>query len=603
MLTPRFSWSFPVPLDPDPGALAAGARFGLSERVAGLLAARGVRDATDVERWFGEPDAGLHDPALLPDADRLVERIGRARARGERVVVFGDFDADGLTGLATLVLAFRRLGLEVVPYVPSRLDEGHGLSLAAVEAARAAGAALIVTVDCGTTSVAEVEAANRLGIDVIVTDHHRVPAVLPAAVAVVNPHRPDSRYPDARLAGSGVAFKIAQLLLAAEPDGAAFARGLADLATVGTVADVAPIVGENRAIARIGLERLRTDPRPGIAALLAAAGVAAARVDLETVGFAIAPRLNAAGRVGEAFDAARLLLAEDGESAAALAGTLEAANLSRRDLTKAAIAEARALLDADPGTAEAAAIVIHGPWSVGLVGLVASKLAEELGRPAVVAAELDGSLRASCRSDGSLDLAAALGGCADLLTRFGGHAGAAGFELPTERWDAFRDRFLRLAAERPAPDRRRELRIDAALVARSVDYALHRELRLLAPCGLGNPDPLVAVLGLTVTRVRAATGGHTQLVLRRERDVLDGIAFGWPELAEQVVEGDVIDVVARLGSRRFGGIESLQLEVRDAAPSGSHPEAALILRAAAGGASSATAGAASTVLAGAGSRG
>ncbi len=163
--------------------------------------------------------------------------------------MFGDFDADGLTGLATLVLAFRRLGLEVVPYVPSRLDEGHGLSLAAVEAARAAGAALIVTVDCGTTSVAEVEAANRLGIDVIVTDHHRVPAVLPAAVAVVNPHRPDSRYPDARLAGSGVAFKIAQLLLAAEPDGAAFARGLADLATVGTVADVAPIVGENRAIA------------------------------------------------------------------------------------------------------------------------------------------------------------------------------------------------------------------------------------------------------------------------------------------------------------------------------------------------------------------
>lgn len=516
-------------------------------------------------RHFGEPRDGLHDPSLLPDADIFVARIQRAREAGETVLVFGDFDADGITGLAILTIALRACGLAVLPYVPSRLEEGHGLSLAAVDAAARAGARVIVTVDTGTTSVAEVAAARARGIDVLITDHHRVPAEVPAAVAIVNAHRPDSRYPDRRLSGAGIAFALARLLLDDAPE----ALALADLAAIGTVADVAPILGENRAIVRLGLAGIRAGARPGIAALLARANVSPAAVDVETLSFAIAPRLNAAGRVGEAMDAARLLLASSPGEAAALATTLEAANLERRDLTKQAVAEARISPDAVDGTA---ATIVRGPWPVGVVGLVAARLAEERGRPAVVGADLGDVVRASCRGDGSLHLADALAACDDLLIRHGGHAGAAGLEIASERWAAFRERFMALAAVEVPRDAEPVLVIDLALAAADVDYRLHRDLARLGPWGTGNPEPLVAVLGLTVTRARAASGGHTQLVLKRRLDVLDGIAFGWPELATLVSEGDRVDVAARLVSRRFGGVESLQLDIRDMALAGHHAD-------------------------------
>lgn len=585
MIEPRFRWQFPVPAELDPAVRAAAARHGLDERVGGLLARRGLLDGDAFDAFFAEPLAGLHDPALLPDAGVFAARIERARRAGERILLFGDFDADGLTGLAILARALARLGIATVPYVPSRIDEGHGLSHPAIDAATAAGAAVIVTVDCGSTSVAEIAAARERGLDVLVTDHHRVPSEPPAATALVNPQRPDSSYPERRLAGSGVAFKLAQLLLADEPGGPEAALALSDLATIGSVADVVPILGETRAIVRLGLERLRASPRPGVAALLASAGVAAANVDTETLGFAVAPRINAASRVGEAMVAARLLLAEDAEEAAALAAELESANANRRDLTKQAIVEARAALAGPADGADGAEIVlpdrpatiVRGPWPVGIVGLVASRLVEELGRPAVVGAELADVVRASCRSDGSLDLGAALEQCADLLVRHGGHAGAAGFEIATERWPAFVERFEALAADFVPADPRRAIRIDLAVPSGDVDYPLHRGLARLAPCGPGNPDPLVAILGLTVTRSREAAGGHSQLTLKRRLDVLDGIAFGRPDLATTVREGDRVDVVGRLASRRFGGFESLQVEIRDVATSGSHAEAAALL--------------------------
>ncbi|MEA2577171.1 MAG: single-stranded-DNA-specific exonuclease [Chloroflexota bacterium] len=590
VLEPRFRWTFPETLLIDPEMASAAVGRGIGDRMTGLLARRGVTDAAGLEAWFAEPLEGLHDPRLLPDADRLLERVARARDRSERAMVFGDFDADGLDGLAILVLALRRYGLTVEPYVPSRLDEGHGLSLAAVDAAERDGTTLIITVDTGSSSAAEIAVATGRGIDVIVTDHHRLPPALPPAVAVVNPQRADSRYPDARLAGSGVAFKVAQLVLADEPGGVAAALELADLATIGTVADVAPIVGENRAIARLGLELMRRSPRPGIAALLKRAHVDPPAMDLDTIAFALAPRLNAAGRMGEAMGAARLLLAGDPLEASGHADALETANKSRRDLMTTAVAEARALVQADP---DRPATIIHGPWPVGIVGLVAARLAEDRSRPAIVGADLGDTIRASCRSDGSMDLGAALESCADLFTRYGGHAGAAGFELPAGRWPAFVERFEALAVAAVPLDPRAVLAIDIALPALGVDYGLYRELAALQPYGPGNPQPLVAVLGLTVTRVRQAGTDHTSLTLRRDRDVLDGIAFGRLDIAALVHEGDVIDVVARLASRTFGGFESLQLEIRDAAPSGSHPEAALVLGAAPGAAAPGLVGAAS----------
>ncbi|HEY5629871.1 MAG TPA: single-stranded-DNA-specific exonuclease RecJ [Candidatus Limnocylindrales bacterium] len=600
MITARHRWVFPDPIRLDPAYRAAARDLGLGAFAATVLARRGVDDLAGLASFLGPAEAALHDPHLLPDAGPLVARVAQAMATGERVMVFGDFDADGLTALAQLVIALRRLGLDVLPYVPSRLDEGHGLSMASVETASAEGVALIITVDTGSTSGAEVAAARERGIDVVITDHHHLPDVLPAAVALVNPHRSDSAYPDPSLSGSGVAFTVARLLLGELSDAPDAALELADLATIGTVSDVVPVLGENRAIVRLGLERIRTAPRPGIAALLARASVTPATADLETIGFVLAPRLNAAGRVGEALDAAQLLLATTTEQADALAATLESANTTRRDLMRGAIAQARAglglpdpgqapgqqrLLDAEPvaadvvvgGPPDAPALVLRGPWSVGIIGLVAGRLADETGKPAVIGTLLGDVVRASCRGDGRVNLAHALDACDDLLIRHGGHAAAAGFELPLAAWDEFVARFLAIAEASRPDDPRPPLAVDLALPSGYVDYALYRDLARLAPCGPGNAIPLVAVLGLTVARVRAANGGHTQLVLRRERDVLDGIAFGRADLATSLAEGDRVDVVARLASRSFGGLETLQLEVRDVAPSGSHPRAAAVL--------------------------
>ena len=605
MITARHRWVFPDPIRLDPEFRAAARDMGLGTFAAAVLARRGVDDVAGLASFLGPAEAALHDPHLLPDADLLVERIRTAQAKRERVMVFGDFDADGLTGLAQLVLALRHLRLDVTPYVPSRLDEGHGLSMASVETAAAAGVALIVTVDTGSTSVAEVAAARERGIDVVITDHHHLPDVLPAAVALVNPHRADSAYPDPSLSGSGVAFTVARLLLGELAGDEAEALKLADLATIGTVSDVVPILGENRAIARLGIERMRTDPRPGIAALLARGGVRPGTADLETVGFVLAPRLNAAGRVGEALDAANLLLAGTPEQAEVLATSLESNNTTRRDLMRAAIAEARSglglpdmaqapgqqvLPGAETATSEvlvaggpdAPALLVRGPWSVGIIGLVAGRLADETGKPAVIGTVLGDVVRASCRGDGRVNLAHALDACDDLLIRHGGHAAAAGFELPLASWDAFAERFLAIAESSRPEDDRPPLAVDLALPSGYVDYGLYRDLARLAPCGPGNTIPLVAVLGLTVARVRAANGGHTQLVLRRDRDVLDGIAFGRADLAAGLSEGDRVDVVARLASRAFGGLETLQLEVRDVAPSGSHPRAAAVLERIAG---------------------
>jgi single-stranded-DNA-specific exonuclease len=583
-IEPRFAWRFPsIPVLADE-LLQAGVRNGLGPRATSLLHARGLADGDAFDRFFAEPVLGLHDPRLLPDAVVFAERIGLARARGERILVFGDFDADGLTGLAIVVRTLRRLGIESIPYVPALIGEGHGLSRRSIDVALERGASVIVTVDCGTTSLPEIGVARASGIDVLVTDHHRVPPELPAATAIVNPQRADSVYPERRLAGSGVAFKLAQLRLVDEPGGPAAALDLADLATVGSIADLVPLLGETRAIVRLGLARIAAGPRPGIAALLDAAGIAPGSVDVETLGFAVSPRINAAGRIGQAGVAASLLLTDAAAEAVLLAAELEAANTTRRDLTSQAMSEAReaiaaaaASIASPAGPGGSVATIVHGPWPVGIVGLVASRLVDDLGLPAVVGADLGDVIRASCRSDGRLDLGAALEACGGLFLRHGGHAGAAGFEIAAERWPEFVAAFAAVAATSAPADPRRSLSIDLALPALDVDYTLQRDLARLAPCGTGNPEPLIAVLGLTVTRLRAAAGGHSQLTLRRRLDVLDGIAFGRPDLAETVREGDQVDVVARLVSRTFGGYESLQLEIRDVATSGLHAESASIL--------------------------
>ncbi|HEX7591388.1 MAG TPA: single-stranded-DNA-specific exonuclease RecJ [Candidatus Limnocylindrales bacterium] len=589
--THRWRLAESVPVDSACRLLAA--ERGISRRLLALLAIRGVATADDLTRFLAPAEDGLHDPWLLPDAGAALLRVAQARERGEKILVYGDFDADGLTGLSILVLAFRHLGLDAEPYVPERLGDGHGLSLRAIDRAVAESRTLIVTADCGTSSGAEIDLAKARGIDVLVTDHHHAPSLPAGAVAVVNPAREDSQYPERRLTGAGVAWKFAHLLVA-ESDGTGkggplpqAVKELADLALIGTVADVAPILGENRCIAQLGLEQLRVGGRVGLAALMDRAGVARDRLDLDDIGFAIAPRLNAAGRMGEAGRAAKLLLARDPAVAAELAVEIETANLSRRELTKSSILEAKTALgleadDTKPPEARGetgrsdlpAAFLVRGTWPVGIIGLIAGRLAEDYARPVVVATtlvEADGTLRASCRSGGGIGLAEALVKCSDLLIRHGGHEAAAGFDIEAARWPEFVQRFEALAAAETRPTGAAELTVDLVLAADSVDYTLVQEIARLAPTGPGNPAPAFAFRGLTVSRVRAANGGHTQLVLRRSRDVIDGIAFRRADLATMLHEGDRIDVVARPSSRRFGGFESIQLEIMDVSAEGGQP--------------------------------
>jgi len=563
-LEPLYHWSVPTPYPLSDEVIADARWRGLSARLLRVLSRRGPVDAAALAARFDAPETALHDPQLLPEADRAVRRVQAAVAAGERVLVLGDFDADGLTGLAILVLALRRLGLDVEPYVPARTEEGHGLSQGAVERAAATGRTLILTADTGSTSHTEIAAASVLGISVIVTDHHQLPGGPPDAAAVVNPHRADSTYPDRRLSGAGVAFKVAQLLLADTPDGPAYALGLADLAAIGSIADVVPLEGENRAITRIGLGLLAAGGRPGLAALLASAGVSPERVSPETISFALAPRINALGRVGHALDAALLLLEDDPERISELVARMEAANLERRGLMTAALTEAREALGADDG---APITVVAGPWAPGVVGLVAGRLADQLGRPAVVFSTNVEPWRGSARSAGGFDLGAAFTANASLFERYGGHAAAAGCHLDPARYAEFRTAMLACFRDAPVTrDQRRTLVLDLVTSAGSVDHVLLAELMPLD--GVGDEPPLLGIAGLSVGRVRSANGGHTQLTLRKGVEVLDGICFGRSDLTGVLREGDVVDVAARLTSRRFGGMESLQLEVRDVAPAG-----------------------------------
>lgn len=562
-LIPHYHWVIPEAHRVSEATIADAQRRGLSARALRVLTRRGPVDPAELASRFDEPGAGLHDPSLLPDAAVVRERVAAAVRAGESVLVLGDFDADGLTGLAILTLALRRLGLTVEPYVPDRTGEGHGLSADAVEHASAAGHGLIITADTGSTSIAEVAAAADAGIDVIVTDHHVLGAERPQAVALVNAQRSDSEYPDRRLSGAGVAFKVAQLLLADTPGGPEEALALADLAAIGSVADVVPILGENRSIVRLGLAQLAAAPRPGLAALMANARIGRDGVSIDDIAFGLAPRINAMGRIGDPAVAAQLLLAPDDGTAESVAAALEVANKRRRELTAEAMSEARERLTSVP---DAPFIVLDGDWPVGIIGLVAGRLAEEHGRPTLVLSTSVDPWRGSARSAGGVDLAAAFAASSDLFERFGGHPAAAGCHIEPARVEALRSRLVAFVEGHPPADSRPTISLDLVQSADAADHVLLRELAPLE--GAGDAPPLVGIAGLAVNRVRAANGGHTQLTLRRGREVVDGIAFGRADLAEQLTEGSEIDVVARLTSRTFAGMETLQLEVRDVAPAG-----------------------------------
>ena len=537
-----------------------------------------------------------HDPFLLTDMQPAVSRVLAAVRDGETVAVYGDYDVDGVTSVTCLYLYLRGLGVPVVRYIPNRLREGYGMSRTGVDALAAKGVTLVVTVDTGVTAVREVAYAAGLGMDTVVTDHHECLDALPDCVAVVNPHRPDCPYPFRELAGVGVAFKLICACEQARTGGSAaevfeaMSRRFMDLVAIGTVADVMPLCDENRLIVSRGLEILnRGEERPGIAALLdavAGKGVRPAasgaerprrRVSATAVGFGIAPRLNAAGRITDAMEAVELLLADTPEQAQARAESLCRINVRRQEEENRIATEAYRRIDAALSVGDVpwnrqVLVLEDDGWAQGVIGIVASRITEKYGLPSILISfegvpDEDGQEigKGSGRSVRGLNLVDALSYCQDLLVRFGGHELAAGLCIRRQDIPAFRERLNEYAAAHLTDDmtaQRQEA--ECRVTADELTMEQARELELLEPCGTANPVPLLMLENATVQQITALSGGkHTRLSLYADGRLFQALWFGMPASALPVQTGDRVDVLFQLGLNEYHGVESLQLILRD----------------------------------------
>ena len=550
-----------------PAARRSLEQAGLSPLCAALLSARGLDDPQKAAQFLSCGPERSHDPFLLKDMDRAVERIRAAIGGGERVCVYGDYDVDGITATCLLTEALAWQGGDVVSYIPDRTEEGYGLNPGAVVRLAGQGVKLIVTVDCGITAVDEVEFARSLGVDVVITDHHHCKDRLPAAAAVVDPRREDCAYPFPELAGVGVALKTAQALVPPEQREGVFRR-FGELAAIGTVADVMRLTDENRALVRQGLELLANTRRPGLRALLREAGLdPGAAPTAVTIGSGLAPRINAAGRMEQAMVALELLLTRDEERGEALAHTLCRLNRERQAIELAIYEQCVELLDAQP---PAPAIVLAGEgWHQGVVGIVASRLTERYACPAFMICLEHGQGKGSCRSFGGFNLFAALDRCAPLLDGYGGHEMAAGFTIREENIPAFRDQVCRLvdlrtggAPMEAAIDVDAEIDHCGQLTAPQVE-----SLSELEPFGTGNPKPVFLLRGVCVLSCCDVGGGrHLKMKLRRDGAVLDAIFFSANAAACGVSAGDRLDVVFTPQINEFRGSRTVQLQVCDLRP-------------------------------------
>lgn len=537
----------------------------VSPVVAQVLVNRGLGDEEAARRFLRGGAETLPDPYLLLGMERAVARIGEAVAAGQRITVYGDYDVDGITATALLYRVITRLGGVVDYYIPERQSEGYGLNEAALEALYRGGTRLVVTVDCGISAVAEIAAlAGR--VDVIVTDHHQPPEVLPPAYAVLNPKQAACPYPDKNLAGVGVAFKLCQALWGRMGGDGVPPDALLDLVAVGTVADIVPLTGENRILVKLGLERLAVTDNAGLRALMKEAGLAAEKLDAGRVGFVIAPRLNAAGRLRHAAAGVELLITDDDARAAELAADLERENGHRQAVERELLAAADELLAGTEPAKQKVLVLAGDDWHSGVIGIVASRLVDRYYRPVVMISVRDGIGKGSCRSIPSFDIFRALEQCADLLVQFGGHRQAAGLTVEAANIDALRERLNAVAAATLSEDDYQPvLDIDSRVALAEVDAALVEQLACLAPYGLGNPCPVFACEKLAVAGVRAVGQDGRHLKLRVKQAGASGEVIGWDMggLAERLSGDTAIDLAFVPEYNEWQGQRHIQLKACD----------------------------------------
>lgn len=550
--------------------------LGVSPLMSKLLINRGLYRTEDAQAFLSCELSQLHSSLLLKDMERAVERILLAIKHGEKILVYGDYDADGITATAVLVKILKRINAQVDYYIPHRLEEGYGLHLEALQWARDSGFHVVVTVDCGINGLNEVEwALSEGGPDIVITDHHETPVHLPRAFAVVNPKRPDCGYPFKGLAGVGVALKLGRALLEAVGMDGNVCFDYLDLVCIGTVADIVPLLGENRILVKHGLRSLANTTNPGLNAIMSLVGIKREQLSTREVGFTIAPRLNAAGRIGDARDAVELLLSEDVERALQLANQLNKGNQDRQQVESRVFAEAMSMIDSFPELGEAMVIVLAAEgWHPGVIGIVASRLVDRFYRPVLMVA-LDGDMgKGSARSIPGFHMYEALSQCNQHLLDFGGHAGAAGFSVQADKVDLLRQALNEFAqnvisAELLVPG----MELDSLISLNNISEQLITELGALEPYGQQNPEPLLGCCNVEVINCRGVgrQGAHLKMTVREADSnekcpVIDSIGFHLGEYVDKIVSGDVVDLAFVPGLNYWNGRTTMQLQVMDIEP-------------------------------------
>jgi len=534
----------------------------ISSATASLLLNRGVTSVDQATAWMSP--IRTHDPFLIPDMERAIDRLHQAMRRQERVCFYGDYDVDGMSATSIYLSFFRSLGAEVRAYVPHRLREGYGLNEAAVKILAKEGVSLLVTSDCGTTSHREIALANELGIDVIVTDHHQSDMDMPHALAVMNPHRRESRYPFHGLCSGGLAYKVAQAYETKYGSGSASLESLLDLAALATIADVVPLQDENRLFVRQGLAHISRGARCGIRALKQVAGISR-ECTAETIAFKLGPRLNAAGRLDEAIKGVKLLTTESEREAKELAEDLEQLNRARRELEAEILQDA--LRQVESRELPAGIVLYARGWHLGVVGIVAARIMERFHRPTVVIAVNEhGVGKGSARTIPGFDLYQTLASCRDLLMAFGGHPSAAGVTIQeamlpefAERFSAIAEAWIRETQSVPM------LHVDSEVRLDEITLQLIREIGTLHPFGAGNPEPTFAVRRLDVLNARVVGEKHLKLTVRQDRSLpFDSIGFGMKSLEDQGLSLKTpVDVAFTPELNHWNGYDRIQLRIRD----------------------------------------
>ena len=550
------------PLDKERAAAFA-QTYGMPFFLAMLMNIRGLDDAAHLREFLGEGEP-LSDPFLLKDMDKAAARITRAVDNMEKIAVYGDYDADGVTSTAMLYSYLETRGADVIFYIPQREGEGYGMNIGAVEYLKEQGVSLIVTVDNGISSVQEVARANELGIDVVVTDHHRPQEILPDAVAVVDAYRPDDTSPYKHFSGVGIAFKLLMALEDGAGDVEDLLEAYSDLAAIGTIGDIVPLTGENRTLIRAGLERLSQSDRPGVQALLENAGIAGKALTSTNVAFTLVPRINATGRMGAPERAVRLLISGYEEEAEVLSEEICADNEERRRV-EAEIAEAAfADIEAKGYTKDRVVVVDGENWHHGVIGIVASRVTERCGKPCMIISRGETEAKGSGRSIEGFSLFEAICACGDLLIKFGGHPMAAGITLKPENIEAFRKRINQYAAEHFPQMPTQTVTLDCKLNPAALSVSMAQSLTQLEPFGNGNPQPVFGLFNMELSNVTpVGGGGHLRLTLEKNGAVITAMRFNTKPEELPYHIGDKIDLAVQLEAREFRGQPSLTVIVRD----------------------------------------